>query len=84
MVLVDHFIDDSVNLFSFSGVFLVGLFSESFTLDHLLLDVSFGAKELVSLILGSLSSLIICQFLSTEVLNVDVGIVLLKEIRLKL
>lgn len=84
MVLVDHFVDDGVNLFSFPGIFLVGLFSKSFTLDHLLLDVSLGAKELVSLILGSLSSLIICHFLSTKVLNVDIGIILLKEIRLKL
>ena len=71
VILLNHFIDDSINVLSFLLILRKCFISQQFSIDHLLLNVSLQGIERLLLLIGSLSSIRICLFLTVQVLNID-------------
>lgn len=77
VVLVNHLVDDRVNLLPLLLVLHLGLLGEVFAVLHLLLHNILVLTHLSVLINGLLIRLSISDFLSTQHLDLDVGVTLL-------
>ena len=77
VVLVNHLVDDSVNLLPLLLVLHLGLLGEVFAVLHLLLHNILVLAHLSVLINGLLIRLSISDFLSTQHFDLDVGVTLL-------
>lgn len=77
VVLVNHLVDDRVNLLPLLLVLHLGLLGEVFAVLHLLLNNILVLTHLSVLINGLLIRLSISDFFSTQHLDLDVGVTLL-------
>lgn len=79
MVLLDHFIDNGVHVGAFPLVLLHGLGPQVLAVDHLLLDVALQGVQLLLLLEGGRAGVLVRLLLPVQVLDVDVGVLLLRE-----
>jgi len=77
VILLDHFIDNGIYISSFFLIFLHCLFSQLFTINHLLLNVLFKCKEVLLFFIGCLSCISIWFLLSMKHLNFNSCVLLL-------